>query len=300
MTNNAFNSNTSIDLSTLLRNHDVILFDGAMATQLAERGLPMGGQNNIFNPNHVLSIHQSYSQCGCHILTANTLTMNRLNIESHNLDVDFRDVNLAGVRLAKQAAQESQYVFGNLSSTGKLLKPIGNLTENEAYESFKEQAVVLVQGGADGLLIETMIDLNEAIIALQACTAIASLPVIVSMAFTTLKNGGRTIMGDTAEKCAKALTESGAQAIGANCGKLDPWQTAQIVSTLRDATDLPIIAQPNAGSPKWIDGKSVFDMPPDEFTKGIIACIHAGARLVGGCCGTSPAHIRAIAQNIFH
>jgi 5-methyltetrahydrofolate--homocysteine methyltransferase len=283
-------------LDFLSNNRKTILLDGAMGTQLAEAGLEMGGQSSISHPDAVLAIHQQYVECGVDFLITNTLTMNRVNIESHNVNVDVREVNLVGVRLAKAAVREGQYVLGDMSSTGKMLKPYGNLSEDEAYAAFKEQAAILAEGGVDGFIIETMFDLREALCALRASKEVADLPVITSIAFNTVKNGGRTIMGNSAHDCAQVLTEAGACAVGANCGSLNPFQMAEIVSKMREATSLPLLAQPNAGNPRLVDNRTVFDMSPSDFATGIYQCLQAGARLLGGCCGTSPAHIRAIVE----
>jgi 5-methyltetrahydrofolate--homocysteine methyltransferase len=283
-------------LQFLSSNKKAILLDGAMGTQMAEAGLEMGGQTNLTHPDAVLFIHQQYATCGVDLLITNTLTMNRVNIESHNIGVDVREVNLVGVRLARAAAREGQYVLGDMSSTGKMLKPYGDLSEDEAYAAFKEQATLLAEGGVDGLIIETMFDLREALCALRASKEAADLPVIASMAFDTVKNGGRTIMGNSARDCAQALTEAGASAVGANCGNLDPFEMAEIVSNLRESTSLPVLAQPNAGKPRFVDNRTVFDMSPSDFATGIHQCLWAGARLLGGCCGTSPAHIRAMVE----
>lgn len=272
------------------------MLDGAMGTLLGEVGLEMGGQSNVTNPDAVFAIHQKYVECGVDLLITNTLTMNRVNIESGNIGVDVREVNLAGVRLAKAAVREGQYVLGDMSSTGKMLTPHGNLSEEDAYAAFREQAVILAEAGVDGLIIETMFDLRETLCALRACKEAANLPVITSMAFYTDKNGGRTIMGDSAQDCAQAITEAGACAVGANCGSLDPFQMAEVVSRMREVTSLPILAQPNAGKPRLVGNRSVFDLSPTDFAAGIYQCLQAGARLVGGCCGTSPAHIMAIAE----
>ncbi len=142
-----------MDLSAFLTNQDAILLDGAMGTQLALRGLSMGGQTNLTNPDVVLDIHKEYSQSGCHILTTNTFTMNRIYIETHNVDVDVREVNLAGTKLARLAADKDQYVLGDVSTTGKLLEPYGDLSESFVYEAYKEQAVLLAEGGVDGFII---------------------------------------------------------------------------------------------------------------------------------------------------
>lgn len=287
-----------MNLLSLLKNHELIILDGAMGSQLASRGLSMSGQNNLTNPQDVLDIHKAYCESGSQVLITNTLTMNPVYIRTHGIDVDTREVNHSGVELARKAAGITHLVLGNMGSTGKLMEPYGDLAEADAFESFKEQAGYLIEEGVDGIFIETMIDLREALCALHACKEITSLPILVSMAFSSTDNGGRTIMGNSAIECAQRLTEAGAQGVGANCGDIDPLQMADIITTLRQNTNLPIIAQPNAGMPKLINNQTVFDMSPQEFSKGIHACIQAGATLVGGCCGTTPDHIWAINRSL--
>ena len=283
-------------LAEALKNQDVILLDGAMGTELDKRGLMSRGRTNLDAPQAVLAIHQEYVQCGCRALTTNTLTMNRIYIETHNVGVPVRDVNRAGAELARQAAGKGRYVLGDMSSTGQLLEPYGTYKESQFYGTFKEQAEILAESGVDGFTIETMFDLREAVCAVRACKDNASLPVIVSMAFATEEKGGRTMMGNSAEQCAGDLTDAGADAVGANCGDLDPSQMAVVVSLLKSATSLPVLAQPNAGKPKLVGDQTVFEMAPAAFSAGIAECLRAGARLVGGCCGTTPAHIRAVAE----
>lgn len=285
-----------MDLLTFLNNKKIILLDGAMGTQLDKRGLMSRGRNNLDAPEAVLEIHREYARCGCHALTTNTLTMNRIYIETHNVSVEVREVNQAGVELARQAAGNRQYVLGDMSSTGQLLEPYGTYKEAEYYDAFKEQAEILGEAGVDGFIIETMFDLREALCALRACKDNFSLPVFVSMALMTESKGGRTMMGNFTEECAKRITDAGADVIGANCGDIDPAQMAVVVSLLRSATALPILAQPNAGRPKLVDNQTVFEMAPAPFAAGMAECLRAGARLVGGCCGTTPEHIRALAS----
>ena len=285
-----------MNFSNFIQTHKAVLLDGAMGTQLDKCGLMSRGQTNLTNPEAVLKIHREYAQCGCHALITNTLTMNRIYIETHHVGVGVREVNRAGAELARQAAGENQYVLGDISSTGQLLEPYGTYKESEFYDAFKEQAEILVEAGVDGFIIETIFDLREALCALRACKNNFSLPVIVSMAFATETKGGRTIMGNSAEECARKLTDAGADVIGTNCGDLNPSQMALVVSLLGSATSLPILAQPNAGKPKLVDNLTVFDMAPTAFAAGIVKCLQAGARLVGGCCGTSPEHIRAVAK----
>jgi 5-methyltetrahydrofolate--homocysteine methyltransferase len=284
-----------MQFSENLKKDKIILLDGAIGTELDKRGLMGRASNNLEAPDVVLEIQRQYADCGCDALTTNTLTMNRIYIETHNLGISVRDVNKAGVELARQAAGKDRFVLGNLSSTGQLLEPYGTYKESQFYDAFKEQAGILAESGVDGFLIETMFDLREALCALRACKENIPLPVIVSIAFMTEEKGGRTMMGDSAEQCAKSLTDAGAEVVGANCGDLGPAQMAVVVSYLKTATKLPLLAQPNAGRPKLIGDKTVFEMNPAQFAEGIAECIRAGAMLVGGCCGTSPEHILAVA-----
>jgi 5-methyltetrahydrofolate--homocysteine methyltransferase len=271
----------------------ILFFDGAMGTQLGEMGLEMGGQNCVTHPEAVLAVHEKYAACGLDLLITNTLTMNRVNLGAHSVAVDVRAVNLAGAKLARQAARPGQYVLGDISSTGKLLKPYGPLAEDDAFAAFKEQASILAEGGVDGFIVETMTDLREALCAVRAVREASGLPVLASMSFKTAGKGGRTIMGNTAAECANSLAEAGASAVGANCGELDPLEIAEVVALMRAATTAPIIAQPNAGKVQLVDMQPTYGMSPADFAEGVRACAQAGARLVGGCCGTSPAHIKA-------
>jgi len=219
-----------MNLSAALQSKDVFLLDGAIGTELDKRGLMGRARNplrdalrhNLDAPDVVLKIQQEYAQCGCDALTTNTLTMNRIYIETHNIDVPVRDVNYAGVELARQAAGDRQYVLGDMNSTGQLLEPYGSYKEQQFYEAFKEQAEILAEAGVDGFIIKTVFDLREVLCALKACKDNFSLPVIVSIAFATETKGARTMMGNTASECAKRLTDAGADVIGTNCGDLDP------------------------------------------------------------------------------
>ena len=218
-----------MEFSTALKRKDVILLDGAIGTELGKHGLMGRARPNLDNPEVVLKIQREYASCGCDAITTNTLTMNRMYIETHNVGVSVQDVNRAGVELARRAVSKGQYVLGNIGSTGQLLEPYGTFKESQFYDAFREQAGILAETGVDGFIIETMFDLREAKCALRACKENFSLPVIVSIAFSSESKGGRTMMGDSAEKCAKGLTEWGADVIGANCGEIDPAQMAVIV-----------------------------------------------------------------------
>jgi 5-methyltetrahydrofolate--homocysteine methyltransferase len=282
----------------LLRGKRVVLLDGAIGTALDKHGWMGRGRVNLDAPEIVREIHQAYAQCGCDALITNTLTMNRIYIETHNVGVSVADVNRTGAELARQAVGDSQYVLGDISSTGQLLEPYGTFMESQFYETFKEQAAILAEAGVDGFIVETVFDLREALCALRACKENFTLPVIASIAFATETNGGRTIMGNTAEQCARQLTDAGADSVGANCGDLDPAQMAKVIALFKNATDLPLAAQPNAGRPRLVDDQTVFDMDARAFAEGVAECIDAGAKIVGGCCGTTPEHIRAVRRMI--
>lgn len=267
-----------------------------MGTELVRRGVPSVASANLSDPDAVCEIHNEYFRAGSNVAITNTLTLNRIFIESHGIDIDVKDINVAGAAIARACAKGIGFVLGNLSSTGQMLEPYGTYAEADFIASFKEQAVYLQDGGVDGFIIETVFDLREAVCALRACKEVSSLPVIVAMSFNTDQNGGRTIMGNSAEDCASRLTEEGADALGANCGSVDPLQMAQVVGIVSRSTKLPIVAEPNAGKPKLIDGATRFDMDPATFALGMLKCRMAGARLLGGCCGTTPDHIRALTR----
>ncbi|HKJ27094.1 MAG TPA: homocysteine S-methyltransferase family protein [Anaerolineales bacterium] len=279
-----------------------LIIDGGMGTQLDARGAFMGGQACLSYPETVLAVHQDYLAQGVNLLITNTLTMNRYFIELDDEGIDIAEVNLAGARLARQAADGAEnqpvFVLGDMSATGKMLEPLGDLTEEMALEAYKEQAGFLAEGGVDGFIIETMFSIEEMELAIQACKEVADIPVFASMTFETLKSGGRTMMGNTAEECARRLEAAGADVVGANCGSLSPLELAEIVKSMAAATSLPIIVQPNAGKPRLEGTTTYFDLPPDEFAEGMALCLANGASIIGGCCGTTPAHIKTMLDDI--
>jgi len=287
-----------MDLKQLIAQRSPILLDGAMGTQLAAAGLAMGGQICLSHPEAVVAVHKAYVDAGSEVLITNTLTMNRIFIETHAIGVDVKEVNLAGALLARSAARDGRYVLGDISSTGQMLEPYGEYSEQQFRDTFQEQAEHLLAGGVDGFMIETVMDLREALCALRACREVSSLPVLVTMSFQTCHNGGRTLMGNSAKEVTGALADAGASAIGANCGSLDPSETAQILGLMRECVDVPLIAQPNAGKPRLVNRQTSFDMSPEAFADGMAQCLAAGANLVGGCCGTTPEHIRRVSESI--
>jgi len=286
-----------MDFLSFIKQQKPVIFDGGMGTQLAKHGLALsGGENNLSHPDTVIEVHKSYVDSGAHVITANTFTMNPIYIKTHNLDIDMAAVNQAGVRLAKQAG--ARYVLADMGPTGQLMEPYGSYTKQDIIDCYKAQGAVLAESGVDGFIIETMMDLNEALCALKACKEVSSLPVVVTFTMSVKTSGGRTLMGQTMAECAQAVADQGGDVIGTNCGELDPEEIAEIIAGLRDKTALPILAQPNAGKPRLVKGETVYDMTPEVFAQGILKCIEAGADLVGGCCGTTPDHIREVTRLI--
>ena len=280
-----------------LNSKKFIILDGAMGTELERRGSFDQCGSNLTHPEIVEAIHRDYRDAGSQAAIANTFSMSRLYIETHGIKLDVGEVNRAGVKLARSAVSDDGYVLGDIGSTGQMLEPYGTYKEENFYDSFKEQASIFSLCGVDGFIIETMFDLREALSALRACRDVSGIPVIVSMSFQTTKNGGGTMMGNAAEECAIRITEEGADALGINCGDVGPLEMAEIISIMKKSTTLPIVAQPNAGKPQ-VKGEKVYYMDPDLYAKQTLECYKAGATIIGGCCGTTPEHIKILSELI--
>ena len=281
-----------------LQQRQLLVFDGAMGTQLEERGMHPGPECNIKAPDIVADVHRAYIEAGANVLITNTLTANRLALgRSSEADL-VKEYNAASVKICKEVAGDRAYVAGDVSSTGQFLEPYGDYTEEQFYEVFSEQAKLLAEAGVDLIIIETMTDLNEIVVAIKACKGSTKLPVIASMSFDPATEGFRTVMGNDVEACVKKMVEAGADVIGSNCGGITPEQMSEVIARMRQFTDKPLIAEPNAGLPELIDGKAQFNLPLDDFAAGVVKCVEAGALLVGGCCGTTPAHIAALRRAV--
>lgn len=288
-----------MDFLKLLESGRVVVFDGGMGTQLAQRGAPSGGAANIEAPDAVTAVHRAYVDAGANVIITNTFCMNKPYIEKQRIGREVGEINRAGVALARRAAGDGVAVLGDIGPTGLMLPPVGGATVAEMHEALLEQARALADAGVDGFIVETMIDVNEAAAAVRACVENFRLPVVASMTYATAKGGGRTTMGHRAADCAAALEAAGAAVLGSNCGDLDPAETAVVVEAYLSASKLPVLVEPNAGKPRvGADGGTVYDMAPGDFAEGVLKCVAAGARLAGGCCGTTPEHIRALAAAV--
>ena len=277
-----------------------ILADGAMGTMLFEAGLTSGDSPerwNVERPDVIRGIHQAYRDVGSRILLTNTFGGNRFRLALHGLDTRVGELNEAAARLASQVAHapgSHAIVAGDIGPSGGILAPLGDLERDDAVEGFAEQAAALHAGGVDVFWIETMSALEEVAAAVEGVRQAApGVPVVVTMSFDT---HGHTMMGVSPEQAAKELTALGAAAVGGNCG-LGPAELLPAMVAMHAATpDAVLVAKPNAGLPVLEDGKAVYRGSPEEMADYARRLTAAGVRIVGGCCGSAPAHLRAMAE----
>lgn len=282
-----------------------LLADGAMGTVLESRGIFTNrsfDELNLSDPNLIVSVHEEYLLAGAEILETNTFGANRFRLSRHGLGAKVEEINAAGVRLARQAVarlKEKQageaWVSGAVGPLGVRLEPLGKTGLDEARTAFAEQIGVLRKNGVDLLIVETMPALNEAREALEAARAVApDLPVLVMV---TVDDEGECLDGASAAQAAAWLTEWGADAVGVNCST-GPATVLTAIEEMRSATNLPLVAMPNAGMPRAIEGRNIYLCSPEYMASFARKAIAAGAQMVGGCCGTTPNHIRAMRQAV--
>lgn len=276
----------------------ILLFDGAVGTQLAARGGVQSPIANVECPGIVKSIHTDYKAAGASILSANTLTANPISLEHAGLLDKFTELNAEGVRLCREVAGADCWVAGDMTSTGKLMEPLGDYTKEQLFDCFARHAAFLAESGVDLIVIETMTDVAEARVAVEAAKSAAGLPVVASVSFDPGARGFRTMMGDTIERAVSELLEAGADVIGSNCGTLDPNEMSEVIARMRALTGAPLVAQPNAGKPELSAGRVTFMLSPEDFAEGVMKCVEAGATLIGGCCGTTAAHTAALTTRL--
>ena len=278
--------------------HGPVITDGAWGTQLQARGLGLGEFPdlwNLTNPAKVGEVAKAYVDAGSEVILTNTFGANRIRLAEQNAADRVVEINAKGVEISRAAAAGRAKVFASIGPSGKLIIS-GDVTADELRNAYLEQAKALAGAGADALVVETMSDLEEALLAVCAARE-SGLPVVACMVFDSGKDKDRTMMGNTPEQVAKALTEAGADVIGANCGQ-GIAGFVPICKRMHAATDRPIWAKANAGLPEMVHGKTIYKNIPEEFVSFIPELLKAGASFVGGCCGTSPAFVAAISSQL--
>jgi 5-methyltetrahydrofolate--homocysteine methyltransferase len=283
---------------------DVLVLDGAMGTMLFAAGLSSGECPELWNdmrPDALKSIHQAYLVAGCDLIETNTFGGTRLKLKSYGLQDRASELNRKGAQIARSVCPPGKYVAGSIGPTGHLpdtFEPMGDTPAEVFYENFREQAVALAEGGVDLFAIETMMIPEEAVIAIKAAKKATGLPVMCSMTFQwgRGKNVDRTMWGTSPGEAARLLREAGADVVGCNCGDGGPARVPVILQEMQEAAPGFLVAYPNAGMPRIVDGCPVYDLSPEEMAATYSTILAAGANVVGACCGSTPEHIRRIAE----
>jgi methionine synthase I (cobalamin-dependent) len=275
--------------------------DGAWGTELMKLGAASSELKELWNvsaPDKVLQVARSYVEAGARIILTNTFSANRIMLERHGAAGRCAELSRAGAAISRQAAGDRAWVFGSIGPTGKLVS-MKQLAIAEAEDVFAEQAAALAEGGADAIVIETMGDIEEAKAALRACVGACNLPVGVSFTFDSGKDKNRTMMGVTTAQAWKAAQQGGASFVGANCGIGIEAYVKVARELAQCGTDLPLWIKGNAGLPKMAaDGSTHYTAGPEDFGRAVPELVAAGVRFIGGCCGSTPAHVAAIVAAI--
>lgn len=273
-----------------------VLLDGAMGSNLRKSGMPVGICTELWaleHPEVVLDLQKKYVEAGSQIIYAPTFTANRIGLAMHGLEDRLQELNTQLVALSKQAVGERALVAGDMTTTSKMLEPRGDMKYETLIEVYQEQIQVLADAGADLIVAETMLAVDETAALLEAAASVCDLPVMCSL---TLEADGNLLYGGTVMEAAETLQELGASAVGLNCS-VGPDQLAAVVASIKEVATVPVMVKPNAGLPVMdTRGMAHYNMQPESFAESMMKLIEAGADLVGGCCGTDPEYIRALAK----
>ena len=273
-----------------------ILLDGATGSNLMKAGMPKGVCTESWvleHPEPLVKLQRAYVEAGSQIIYASTFSANRYSLARYGMENRVRELNERLVALSKEAASGKALVAGDMTTTGTALEPQGPMEYNKLFDIYAEQAEILAGAGADLLVVETMLGVDETTVALEAAKSVCDLPVMCSM---TVQADGSLYFGGLCTDAVQPLTELGAAAVGINCS-LGPEQLAAIVRNMKAEEGAPLLVKPNAGMPELTEeGEAVYPMGAEEFAKHMGTLIEAGADIIGGCCGTTPEFIRLLRE----
>ena len=284
----------------------VFFLDGAMGTELMAHGAKAGQCNDALNIDEsgraiVAAVHASYFAAGCDAVITNTFGANGVSLGRHGLADKAVEINRAGAEIARSVAGDDKYVLGDIGPCGDFLEPLGMLKADDLLEIFKLQAQGLADGGVDGFIVETMTALEEIEVAIKAVKAVSDLPIFASLSYDPAGDEFRTMMGIDPAAAVARLGGLGITAIGFNCGTLDMDGYVGLAKAYADqlaGSDVVLMAEPNAGKPELVDSKAVYTLPADDFAQAADKIHNAGAKIMGGCCGTSPVYIKAMIDKL--
>jgi 5-methyltetrahydrofolate--homocysteine methyltransferase len=284
-----------------LSNGEVLVCDGAMGTLLMERGLRPGDcpeRWNLDRPEVLSEIARCYAEAGADIVSTNTFGGSPLKLAQYGLESQTEKINACAVQAVRDAVGRNIMVAGSCGPSGRLLKPYGDTDPDEVYESFIRQICALLDEGVDAIIVETMTDLTEAVLAVKAARSLPkTVPVMATMTFDDTPRGFYTVMGATVEQAVKGLGEAGADLLGSNCGNgID--NMVRIAAEFRKHTSKPLLIQSNAGLPQIVDGRVIYAETPEFMAERVPALLDLKVNVIGGCCGTTPVHIAAIRQRV--
>ena len=288
-------------------NKGVFLLDGAMGTQLIARGIELGrccDYLNIEQPDTILDIHRAYLAAGSDAVLTNTFGANKFALGKHSLSSKVEEINAAAVKIARRATSEEKYVLGDIGPSGDFLEPLGNLKPDGLKDAFAEQAKVFLAGEVDGFIIETQTSLDEAAIAVEAVKlANEDLPVFVSFAFDKVGDDFKTMMGVDVKSAIEKMVSLGVDAVGFNCGTITLEEYVELAKKFISAVNtlsekVLVFAEPNAGRPEMVGSRAVYKVTPEDFAAAAEKIRSAGVNIIGGCCGTGPEYIKALAGRI--
>ncbi|MCC8103721.1 MAG: homocysteine S-methyltransferase family protein [Clostridiales bacterium] len=277
---------------------NLLLVDGATGSNLMAMGMPRGVCTEAWVLDHkdvLQSLQRAFIEAGSRVIYAPTFGANRCNLAKHGLENHIREMNLTLVGFSREIATDGVLVAGDISPTGGMMQPMGDMTYEKAFEIYQEQVRYLVEAGVDLLAVETMYQIEETMAAIDAARSVCDLPVLCTV---TVEADGSIFTGGNATEAAVSFEAAGADAVGVNCS-VGPDQLVSVIQNIREHVSVPVIVKPNAGMP-LIDasGKATYNMGAEEFARYMKGLADAGATIIGGCCGTTPEYIRAVAEKL--